>query len=131
MNIKVISESKLRNKINFDGKEIFTDAPGPFGLGENLSPAEMLAAAFASCAMTIMAIRVAECGENFVGCYTEVEKEVDMNDFRITKIVLNFHLKSEFSPSTRAVIKEAFDKQCIVGRSLNPSIEQEVKFIYE
>ena len=69
MNLKVTSVENLRNIISFNENVILTDAPAPLGNGENITPADLMASSFASCAMTIMAIRAKENNQNFEGCY--------------------------------------------------------------
>lgn len=129
--VKISCEGDLRNKISYKNQEIFTDAPGDLGRGEYICPADLLGAAYASCAMTIMAMEVQNLGENFTGCYVNVKNDVDMEHFMVAKISLKFHLKADFSPDAKKVAERAFNEPCIVGRSISESVARDAKFIYE
>ncbi|MBF0784241.1 OsmC family peroxiredoxin [Muribacter muris] len=131
---KIAYQGQLRMKTTHlaNGQTIITDAgKNVGGKGENISPADLLTSTLASCAMTIMALRAEQLGADFSGCYAETSKEVDMQQFRVTKICINFHLKAEFSAEVRNAVESASRELCIVGRSLNADLIQKFEFIYE
>ncbi|QEY24049.1 OsmC family protein [Neisseria animalis] len=133
-NTKVQYQGTLRNQTIHlsNGQTLLTDAGKSVGgLGENISPADLLASTLASCAMTIMAIRAEQLGADFSGCYAETEKDADMQNFRVTRIGIDFHLKAAFSAEVRQAVESASRDLCIVGRSLNTDLVQDFRFIYE
>ncbi|AAU38611.1 MULTISPECIES: OsmC family protein [Pasteurellaceae] len=132
--VKVEYQGKLRQQITHlsNGQTVITDAGKSVGRhGENISPADLLAASLAGCAMTIMALRAEQLGADFSGCYAEVEKEADMQQFQVTKIVIHFYLKAGFSDEVRQAVENATRDLCIVGRSLRADLVQEFHFVYQ
>lgn len=115
------------------GQTIITDGPkAAGGVGESMSPSDLLAAALASCALTIMALCAESLGADFSGCYAEVvEKEASMEIFRVTKLKVRFYLKQAFSAEVRQAVEAATTEMCIVGRSLHPDIKQIFEFVYQ
>ena len=131
--VKVDYQGSLRNQITnlTNGVTVVTDGPkSSGGIGEQSSPADLFVASFTACAMTIMALRAEATGADFLGCYAETAKEVDMQNFCVTKITIHFHLKAAFSPEVRAEVERASREVCIVGRSLNANLVQDLQFIY-
>lgn len=113
------------------GQSLLTDGPqAAGGKGELMAPTDVLAAALASCAMTIMALKAAAAGADFSGCYAESGKDVAMEDFRVSRIHIIFHLKAAFAPELRRELEAASREMCIVGRSLHPDLAQKFEFIY-
>lgn len=113
------------------GQTLVTDGPVAYGgRGEMISPADLLSATLASCAMTIMAIKAEAAGADFTGCSAESSKEL-AEDFRVKRISITFRLKAAFDSKLRAELESASRDLCIVGRSLSADLEQQFEFIYE
>lgn len=132
--IKVEYQGALQQKITHlpSGQTFFTDRPAAAGgKGELAAPTNLLASAFASCAMTIMALKAQSEGADFSGCYAESGKQVSMQDFRVTEINITFYLKAEFSAELRQTLESAATDLCIVGRSLNADLVQKLEFVYQ
>ena len=73
MIVKYDKNFRMKIENNRNSEIILTDRNG-----EMLSPSELLAASVASCAMTVLSIRLESNNQNFENCYAEVGKTVDL-----------------------------------------------------
>lgn len=125
-------EGDLRTKIVHgpSGSSMLTDAPvDNQGKGQNFSPTDLVVTALGACMMTIMGIAAKRDGINLEGVTFRGEKHMVENPRRIGKIVLEIHMPSGLTNEQRSKL-EKFAHSCPVHKSLNPDIEQDIKFIY-
>lgn len=108
---------------------IITDAPTDnHGKGEAFSPTDLICAALSSCMITIIGIRARKHQIKLEGLEADVTKFMSSDPRQISKIKINFKLKStNATPEQITVLKEAA-RTCPVALSINPSIEQDVSF---
>ena len=113
MIVKYDKNFRMKIENNRNSQIILTDRNG-----EMLSPSELLAASVASCAMTVLSIKLESNNQNFQNCYAEVGKTVDLITFKVTEINIAFHLKKEYSQEVREKAEKSVEEMCVVGRSL-------------
>ena len=113
MTVKYDKNFRMKIENNRNSEIILTDRNG-----EMLSPSELLAASVASCAMTVLSIKLESNNQNFENCYAEVAKKVDLTTFKVTEINIVFHLKKEYSQEVREKAEKSVEEMCVVGRSL-------------
>jgi putative redox protein len=116
--------------VHDSGEEVYTDAPKDNnGNGQAFSPTDLVAAALASCMMTIIAIRAN--GKNIsIGKPTfSVEKIMKTSPRMIQeiKIEISFSVPLTYNDQTYL---ESEARKCPVALSLNPEINQNVEFKY-
>ncbi len=116
---------------NTSGINVQTDAVKSVGgLGEYQTPVELLASSLAACALTVMGLQAERAGNDFSDCYAEVgECEEDMQEHRVTKFSINFHLKASFDEKLRKRLENFSRKGCFVGNTLDA--EKEFTFTYD
>lgn len=113
------------------GTVIRTDAPvDNQGKGELFSPSDLVAAALASCMMTIMGIVAGRDGIGLEGTAAGTEKIMSPNPPRkIARIEVRLVMKADRELSEAEKRKlEAAAHTCPVALSLHPDIEQVVHF---
>lgn len=114
------------------GATLLTDAPvDNHGQGRSFSPTDLLCTAAAACMLTIMGVAAEAHGFSIEGVTVEGTKEMGTEPRRITKLTFvvdmrGLHLEDKFRK-----IVERSAMTCPVMQSLNPSMEKEVRFIYE
>ena len=113
------------------GSEIQTDAPKDnMGKGERFSPTDLVAAAFAGCVLTTMAIVAKRDGVELVGARAEVEKEmIAVPSRRIGALPLKVTLSAAIPADYRAKLENAA-RTCPVHKSLHPDVKAEISFVY-
>lgn len=106
------------------GGEILTDAPvDNHGKGELFSPSDLVAAATASCVMTILGIQAKGIGLDFRGLRVEVEKHMTTQPpRRIAKLELAITMPAGIPTELRPRLIRAAEA-CPVKQSLHPDIE--------
>jgi uncharacterized OsmC-like protein len=114
------------------GDALATDAPKDNqGRGEAFSPTDLVAAAFATCIATTMAIAARRHGVDLAGVRYEVAKEMASEaPRRISRLTVRLWLP----PSARKVpdgVLETTAHTCPVHQSLAPSVEKVIEFIWE
>ena len=112
------------------GNQIITDAPvDNHGKGEAFSPTDLTSASLGSCMMTIMGIVAERDGIDLTGTRFEITKHMAANPRCISKIEVNFQVKSnvDLSEAQQQKLKNAA-YTCPVALSLHPDIEQVVTF---
>ncbi|EFM01198.1 MAG: OsmC family protein [Hoylesella marshii] len=126
-------QGKARNEATHHATHeiLHTDAgKASGGLGEYGTPVSLLATSLAACAMTTMEIAAEKAGIDFTGCRAEVgEYELDMENLRVKRLQIEFHLKAEFDEKFRKKLEHFAHKGCIVGNTLDT--EKDFTFIYE
>lgn len=134
MTAKVTYESGLETTAIHlrSGSEIKTDAPTDNGgTGSRFSPTDLVAAALASCMLTIMALSARKHGFELGRIECEVEKVMAQNPRRIGQIRINMRLfgPKKYDEHERALLERAA-LTCPVFESLHPEMEKSVQFIW-
>ena len=128
---RISYEGNFRTAIRYQNQVICTDAVKEYGgLGESLTPAELLPAAVASCTMTTIAMKAAKMGLSVDGFYIEISKEFS-DHFSLASMTFTCHMPAAFPEEHRASFELAGEKYCIVGRSVDPAIEQKFIYLYD
>lgn len=109
---------------------INTDAPiDNHGKGESFSPTDLVVSALGACMVTIMGIIAKRDGVDFNEVTFRGEKHMAENPRRIGKIILEIKMPSGLNDDQKKKLERAAHA-CPVHQSLDPSIEQDIKFIY-
>jgi len=114
------------------GDTIPTDAPTDNeGRGEHFSPTDLVAAAMASCALTIMGIAARKKNLDIRGSRAEVVKEMGATPRRhISRLTLTLTLPAHLDDRARKLMERAA-KGCPVQASLGPETRVEMVFRYD
>lgn len=129
----IVYQGNLRTEITHlkSGQTLLTDAPTDnHGLGESISPTDMVAAATVSCMMTIMGITAEKKGIELGKVQGSVQKQMASEPRRIhaLQIELNFE-RSDFNDKEKAILERAA-LNCPVTKSIHPDISVNVAFSY-
>ena len=102
------------------GAKLQTDAPKDNGgNGEDFSPTDLLATAYGSCVMTIMALRAKDWQLDMSGLRLQVEKQMTQTaPRRVAKLVVRVQLPQNLSPNDVDRLVDA-GKTCPVALSVN------------
>jgi len=113
------------------GHEIATDAPvDNHGKGEAFSPTDLLAAAIGTCTVTIMGIAAQKHGIDIAGTTVRVLKSMVADPARrIGKLDVTITLPRAL-PSDQRTLLENAARTCPIHKSLHPSVEAPVTFVY-
>ncbi len=111
------------------GSVIQTDAPKDNqGKGETFSPTDLLATAFATCVLTIMAILARRIDFDMTGATAKVEKIMSTDlPRRIAALPLTISIPVKPSKEERQKLEQAA-KSCPVHHSLHPDIKKPMTF---
>jgi uncharacterized OsmC-like protein len=113
------------------GSIVGTAAPKDnLGDGSLFSPTDLVAAAFASCIVTTMAIVAERDGVDLSGVTFRTEKHMAGDPRRIASLPVEIHLPADLPPAERTKLERAAHT-CPVHRSLLPEIEKELRFVYD
>ena len=106
------------------GNKIITDAPvDNRGQGEYFSPTDLFAAAYASCALTIIGIATQTHSFNIDGAVVETTKVMGDNPRRIVELILHFQFPHDnYSEKERRIIEGSI-KGCPVANSVSPEMK--------
>lgn len=101
------------------GNKIITDAPTDnHGKGEAFSPTDLMAASYASCALTIIGIAAQTHGFDIEGTEVETTKVMGENPRRIGELIVNFTFPhNNYSEKERKLIEAAICS-CPVANTL-------------
>jgi putative redox protein len=113
------------------GSELLTDAPTDnHGKGQSFSPTDLVAAALATCTMTVMAIVAEREGVDLRGMRAEVDKGmVNQPRRRIAALPIEITLPASLAPEQRRKL-EAAARACPVHASLHPDVDAPIRFVY-
>lgn len=113
------------------GEKILTDGPrAAGGMGEALSPTEMVVFALGSCMLTMMGFTAQKEGIELKGTTVEGDEEMaSLPVRRIGKIILSFDMCPGIPVPKRKILEEAA-ASCPVRKSLNPDIQIQSSFKY-
>jgi len=111
------------------GNSFQTDAPlDNNGKGETFSPTDTVAAALASCMMTVMAIEGEKQGIDMSGMRTETTKVMSAEPRRIAALKIDFYWDDcQASEAERETLKD-IGRNCPVALSLSENLRQEINF---
>lgn len=113
------------------GKVITTDAPTDNqGRGEYFSPTDMVAAALASCALTIMGIAARNNGFSIDGATAKTTKIMAADPRRISEIRIEYDFSMVQLDKEQREIIEYSSKSCPVCLSLHPDLKRVISFRY-
>jgi uncharacterized OsmC-like protein len=112
------------------GTHIQTDAPTDNnGKGELFSPTDLVAAALASCMLTIIGIRAQKKQIEIGNPSFSVNKVMDVTPRKIGRLEIIISFNTPISEEDRSYLEnEALN--CPVALSLSSELRQEVRFIY-
>ncbi|HRH34195.1 MAG TPA: OsmC family protein [Catalimonadaceae bacterium] len=122
---------ELRTEVTHvaSGKSFITDAPlDNNGRGEAFSPTDTVCAALSSCMMTLMGIYANREGINLSGLHSTVTKHMASEPRRIIKIEIDFIWPEPQATDHQKDLLRQFAITCPVAKSLNPEIEQVIRF---
>ena len=108
-----------------------TDAPKDnMGLGESFSPTDLVAAALASCMLTVMGIVAARHKIDLKGASVSVLKEMTREGpRRIETLAVTLTLPAGLTSEQRDLLEKTA-LACPVHKSLHPDIEVPLDFVY-
>jgi putative redox protein len=113
------------------GAEIMTDAPRDnAGEGALFSPTDLVAAALASCTMTILGIFSERAGLDLSGMRVSVVKEMRTDPRRIGSLAVEMHLPAALEQEDRTKLERAA-LACPVAASLHPDVRFDLAFRYD
>ena len=123
-------ELKMRLTHGPSGTVLGTAAPvDNMGDGSSFSPTDLVAAALGSCMVTTMSIVARREGIPFPGAEFRVEKHMADAPRRIGRLPIQIRMPPGLEPAQRERL-EHIARTCPVDRSINPSIERDVSFVY-
>lgn len=111
------------------GEQIITDAPTDNnGKGKAFSPTDMVANSVATCMLTIMGIAAEKRNLNINGTTAIVEKIMNSNPRRISKLNIEVQFPKNNYTSEQRKLLEKVALNCPVIMSIHPAIEKNVTF---
>lgn len=129
--VKSKYEGQLRTTAQHvkSGDTFQTDAPTDNnGKGEAFSPTDTVAAALASCMMTVMAIDGEKNGVDMSGMRTETTKVMSASPRRIAALKMDFYWDNcSATEEEKSKLKE-IGMNCPVALSLSDALRQEITF---
>jgi uncharacterized OsmC-like protein len=129
ISIKYLGDLRCEARHEPSGTVITTDAPvDNEGRGESFSPTDLAATSLGACMLTIMGIAARKQGVNLGDTQVKVLKEMTPKPpRRIAKLTVVFTIPLPASHEKRAMLEEAA-RNCPVHLSLDPGVEQEMRF---
>ena len=111
-------------------KIIITDAPvDNHGKGEAFSPTDLVATALASCLITIMGIKARNLEVDIDGTKAKVTKVMGTEPRRIVEVKIDVFFPKSFDEKTQKILEKA-GLTCPIANSLNPDLNQRIRFIW-
>ncbi len=129
ISIKYLGDLRCEARHEPSGTVITTDAPvDNEGRGESFSPTDLAATSLGTCMLTIMGIAARKQGVDLGETTVKVLKEMTPKPpRRIAKVTVVFTIPLPASHEKRAMLEEAA-RNCPVHLSLDPGVEQEMRF---
>jgi len=129
ISIKYLGDLRCEARHEPSGTVITTDAPvDNEGRGESFSPTDLAATSLGACMLTIMGIVARKQGVDLGDTQVKVLKEMTPKPpRRIAKLTVVFTIPLPASHEKRAMLEEAA-RNCPVHLSLDPGVEQEMRF---
>jgi len=133
MTASIIYKGELRCECTHiqSGTIIETDAPTDNrGKGERYSPTDTICVALGTCIITTMGIRALDMNIDLTGTTLNVTKHMLSDPRRIGKIDIELHIPfSEINEKDKTILQLIGDS-CPVMKSLHPSLEVNVHYIW-
>ena len=134
MTSEVIYTGQLRTEAVHlqSGNRLITDAPTDNnGLGQAFSPTDLVATALATCMLTIMGIVAQRNDLNIDGTRVTINKIMQANPRKIARIEATLYMPAHVAYAEKdRILLENAARTCSVALSLNPDIEQDIRFVY-
>lgn len=134
MTASIIYKGDLRCECTHiqSGTIIETDAPTDNrGKGERFSPTDTVCVALGTCIITTMGIRALDMNIDLTGTTLNVTKHMLSDPRRIGKIDIELHIPfSEINEKDKTILQLIGDS-CPVMKSLHPSLEVNVHYIWQ
>ena len=113
------------------GASLATDAPKDnHGRGESFSPTDLVAAALATCMLTVMGIVARKNGWSLDGATARVEKHMVATPVRrIGRLPVSIRMPAGLPAVARPVLEHAA-RTCPVHQSVHPEIDRPIVFTY-
>lgn len=112
------------------GNTYLTDAPiDNNGKGEAFSPTDTVAAALASCMLTVMGIKAQELNVTLDGTKALVTKHMAANPRRISRIDVLLYIKGDCDKRSQLIL-ERVARTCPVFNSLHADIVKDINFVW-
>lgn len=114
------------------GVTVTTDAPlDNQGKGEYFSPTDLVAAALASCMLTIIGIAARTHGFTIDGTEAVITKVMLSNPRRIGEVIIVFNFPDILYTEIQKEIIEKATRTCPVALSLHPDLKQNITFNFK
>jgi len=128
---KYTSDLHTQARHLYSGSEIMTDAPlDNNGKAEFFSPTDLVAAALASCMLTVMGILGKREGFSVDGTEARIVKNMGNDPRRIAEVIIELDFPANnYSDKEKAYIEVAA-RTCPVAKSLHPDLKQTIIFHY-
>lgn len=111
------------------GTTLKTDLPPDNGgKGRCFSPTDLLAAAFASCTLTIMGKMAAARGDDFTGAHLSIQKIMAANPRRVGEFVLDITFPVHFTQEQKKFYLSAVNA-CPVHQTLSKDVKLTVRVL--
>jgi len=133
MTASIIYKGDLRCECTHiqSGTIIETDAPSDNrGKGERFSPTDTVCVALGTCIITTMGIRALDMNINLTGTTLNVTKHMLSDPRRIGKIDIELHIPFSGINEKDKTILQLIGDSCPVMKSLHPSLEVNVHYIW-
>lgn len=130
--VKYVGDLRVESTHQRSGTKLLSDAPvDNHGQGRSFSPTDLLCSAAASCMLTIMGIAAQTGGFSIDGTTVAVTKEMAESPRRIGKMTFEIDMRGLALDEKSRKIVERSAQACPVMQSLHPSVEKDLRFIYE
>jgi uncharacterized OsmC-like protein len=133
MTASIIYKGELRCECTHiqSGTIIETDAPSDNrGKGERFSPTDTVCVALGTCIITTMGIRALDMNIDLTGTTLNVTKHMLSDPRRIGKIDIELHIPFSGINEKDKTILQLIGDSCPVMKSLHPSLEVNVHYIW-
>ncbi len=131
--IHAVYEGGLRCRVTHgpSGQQFVTDAPTDnHGRGEAFSPTDLVAAALASCVLTVMGIVAQRHEIDLTGATVQVSKDMVNAPVRRVGTLTTVVRFPKAYPLEQRTLLERTASACPVHHSLHPDVEAPIQFIY-
>ena len=113
------------------GATLVTDGPADSGgRGQSFSPTDLVAAALAACASTVIGIYAQNHGVDVSGMSVAVNETMSTTPHRIGRLEVVFTMPRRAYSAKEKISSERAAHSCAVHRSLHDSVEQVFTFVW-
>lgn len=128
--VTYLGDLRCESKHLKSGNTFNTDAPiDNNGKGEAFSPTDTVAAALASCMLTVMGIKAQELNVQMTGSEAAVTKHMAANPRRISQIDVVLTMTGNCDKRNQLIL-ERVARTCPVYNSLHTNVKKEISFIW-